>query len=185
MRTAKVMEPGGAVRRPRSVGGFVALVLALAACGSGTGGAARHAGIPGVQNGMDVRRPAAPGGQTPARGARAVPGARSEDGPGAAGPPAAIVPDVRGMVFPDAVHRLWRSGIDYALVFAREGPGRVWSVVQEDPAPGTNTPGSGAVNLVLAMPHMHGAGPNGTVRCKPETDELDDPYCLGKLFKYS
>ena len=52
-------------------------------------------------------------------------------------------------------------------------------------AVGSDTPGSGRVNLVLSLHHQLGAGVIGIVRCKPEAEQLVDPYCLGKLLKYS
>jgi hypothetical protein len=172
----------GVTRLARATVVAIVAVL-LASCGPSAGGGPAAGHTAAMRNGMDVRRPVMPdvgmgGGHT------RVPPGRDETGPGPSGPPAAIVPDVRGLVFERAVHRLWRSGIDFGLVFARQSPGRLWSVVQEDPPPGADTPRFGKINLVVAIPHMHGATVNGTVRCKPEADELDDPYCLGKLFKY-
>jgi predicted small secreted protein len=183
------MFTNGAVRRPGRVALFVVFALALAACNSGAGTGADPGHTLPMQNGMDVRRTGMPNGMEVRRSAdpsapSADAGGDTSEGPGPTGPPAAIVPDVRGMVFEDAVHRLWRFGIGFDLVFARQHAGRLWSVIQEDPPPRTDTPRAGKINLVIAMPHMHGAGVNGTVRCKPEADELDDPYCLGKLFKY-
>jgi beta-lactam-binding protein with PASTA domain len=105
-------------------------------------------------------------------------------GEGASGPPAAIVPDVQGLVFSAAVRHLWRSGINVDLVLARESARPLWSVVEQDPAPGSDTPASGSVNLVLSLHRLGGAGVIGTVICRPEMDELRDPYCVGKLVKY-
>jgi hypothetical protein len=181
----------GLLGRLGRAAGLVLTVAALVSCGS-TSGDGPQAGRTGDgRQGMGIRRPVmadvglggsgvADDGQQ--RGVAPRNGEEREPGP--TGPPAAIVPEVEGMRFARAVHGLWRSGIDYGLVFARESPGGLWSVIQEDPPPGADTPRSGEVNLVIALPHMHGAGVNGTVRCKPEADELEDPYCLGKLFKY-
>jgi len=129
--------------------------------------------------GMDVHRQVSVS-PTPA----AASGRDEELGSGASGPPAAVVPDVRGLVFSAAVHRLWSAGIDVDLVLARESGRPLWSVVEQDPPPGGDTPASGRVNLVLSLHHRGGAGVIGTVICKPEMDELRDPYCVGKLVKY-
>ncbi|MFL5797818.1 MAG: hypothetical protein ACJ77A_07790 [Actinomycetota bacterium] len=184
------MTSGGGTRHPGRIAAFLVLVLALAGCNAAAGTGADPGPTLPMQNGMDVRRSGMPNGMDVRRSAEPQ-GTRSGDPPGDAseepgptGPPAAIVPDVRGMVFAAAVHRLWRFGIGFDLVFARKSSGTLWSVIQEDPSPGADTPRSGTINLVIAIPHMRRAGVNGTVRCKPEADELDDPYCLGKLFKY-
>jgi hypothetical protein len=161
-------------------GAFVVFALVLAACssGSGTGGTGRS----GPAIGMDVRRsvvsanPAAVTSDSTSTNAE-------QSGP--SGPAAAVVPDVRGMVFSAAVHRLWRAGIAFRLVYGRESNRPLWSVIEENPSPGSDTPGSGRVNLVLSLHHQLGAGVIGIVRCKPEAEQLADPYCLGKLLKYS
>jgi hypothetical protein len=106
------------------------------------------------------------------------------DEPGPNGPPAAIVPDVRGMVFADAVHRLWQTGIGFGLVYARPSDRTRWSVLEQNPPPGSDTPNSGEIDLVLSMRGQESAGTMGTVRCKPTVANLSDPYCLGKLLKY-
>lgn len=163
---------------PRLSTALLTLALLVAACTSAgaMGGTAR-----GPQNGpMDVHRPIASDAALPSPAAR---GDASEEG-GASGPPAAVVPDVRGLVFAEAVHRLWRSGIDVNLVLARESREPLYTVIEEDPPPGNDTPGAGTVNLVLSLHRMGGAGVLQTIACKPEMDELDDPYCLGKLLKY-
>jgi hypothetical protein len=81
------------------------------------------------------------------------------------------------------VRRLWRSGIDVNLVLARESHEPLYTVIEEDPTPGNDTPATGTVNLVLSLHREGGAGVLQTIACKPEMDELD-PYCLGKLLKY-
>jgi hypothetical protein len=101
---------------------------------------------------------------------------------GPSGPPAAIVPDVRGMVFSDAVRFLWRAGIDFDAVYARTSDDPRWSVVQQIPSAGSDTPNSGAVSLVLSMTGAS-AGAD-MVRCRPVPQHLSNPYCVGKLLKY-
>jgi PASTA domain len=158
----------------------VLVAVVLAAC---TAEAA-----PRPDGGTDAERPA------PATGmdGRPVAMIRNEPPPpagwtstgeaGPSGPPAAIVPDVRGMVFADAVRQLWRAGIDFDAVHARQSDGPQWSVLDQNPAPGSDTPDSAAVNLVLSMSRPTGTGV--MVRCRPSRDHLADPYCLGKLLKY-
>jgi hypothetical protein len=134
---------------------------------------------------MDVHRTVSPA--PPAPGASNAPAeasdAESEESH-ASGPPAAVVPDVRGLVFGSAVRQLWRVGIDVDLVLARDSAQPLWNVIEQDPAPGSDTPASGRVNLVLSLHHVGGAGVIRTVACRPELDELRDPYCGGKLLKY-
>jgi hypothetical protein len=138
---------------------------------------------PGPQNAaMDLHRPMATGSD--ATPGSPVTGEESSEESGVSGPPAAVVPDVRGLVFAAAVRTLWRSGIDVNLVHARQSHAPLWSVIEEDPPAGSDTPGNGTVNLVLSLHRMGGAGVLQTIACKPEMDELDDPYCLGKLLKY-
>lgn len=105
-------------------------------------------------------------------------------GPGPSGPPAAIVPDVTGEVFADAVHRLWQAGISFRLVSARASDRTLWSVIEQDPPPGTDTPNSGVIDLVLAMRVQGNTGTGVAVKCRPSAANLSDPYCLGKLLKY-
>lgn len=164
-----------AVRRAALILGIV-VGLTLGACSPDSSSPARGPAI-----GMDVRRPVRAQAPLPATDASED----EEGGGGPSGPPAAVVPDVRGLVFSRAVHLLWRAGIDFDLVMARESGAPLWAVIQETPAPGTDTPPSGKVTLVLSLHHHGGAGVIGTVRCKPESGELHDPYCLGKLLKYS
>ena len=156
---------------------FVVFALVLAGCSSSTGSSSGSGGR-GPAIGMDVRRST----QTAATASESE-AHTGEAGP--LGPAAVVVPDVTGLRFAPAVHQLWRHGIDFHLVFARDADAPLWSVIEEDPRAGGQTPASGKVNLVLSLHHMHGAGVIGTVRCKPEADELADPYCLGKLLKYS
>jgi hypothetical protein len=105
-------------------------------------------------------------------------------GPGPSGPPAAIVPDVTGEVFGDAVRHLWRAGIDFRLVHARASAGTLWSVIEQTPLPGSDTPDSGRIDLVLAMRVQDNTGTGVAVLCRPTAANLSDPYCLGKLLKY-
>jgi hypothetical protein len=156
-------------------------VLTLCACAP-TRGDGEQTQSPRVI-GMDVHRsvsaPPAPGGSDASNESE---GEESESH--ASGPPAAVVPDVRGLIFASAVRQLWRDGIDVDLVFARDSTEPLWTVIEQHPGPGLDTPASGRVNLVLSLHHVGGAGVIETVACRPELDELRDPYCGGKLLKY-
>jgi hypothetical protein len=164
---------GPKMRKVPALLAFAAIFLA--ACQSSAGGARSQAPPPG----MDVHL-GSPGAQ-PTEGDSGEGQGGGEIGP--TGVAAARVPDVRGEVFEDAVRDLWKRGIDYDLVYARDSSRPLYSVIAVEPNPSAPTPSSGAVNLVLSL-HDHTGGLMGTVRCKPEEDELDDPYCLGKLLKY-
>src|SRR2546423_4146437 len=122
-------------------GVFVVFALVLAACssGSGTGGTGRS----GPAIGMDVRRsvvsanPAAVTSDSTST---------NEEQSGPSGPAAAVVPDVRGMVFSAAVHRLWRAGGAVRLLYGRGAHPPPGSGVEEDPRPRRHTPGRGPGN---------------------------------------
>ena len=58
--------------------------------------------------------------------------------------------------FEAAVHRLWRAGIRFRLVYGQASDAPLWSVIQENPTPGSDTPESAAVNLVISMHHELG-----------------------------
>ena len=166
---------------------FALVAMLLAACTTAES-ASRPSG-----NRMDIRRSSPPTGMDgrPATGTEAAssqpPAGWAGSGrerPGPSGPPAAIVPDVREMFFADAVHRLWRVGISFDLVHARTSDRPRWSVIEQTPPPGSDTPDSGEINLVLSMPHAVGEGAYRTVRCRPSPGQLSSPYCVGKLLQY-
>jgi hypothetical protein len=105
-------------------------------------------------------------------------------GPGPSGPPAAIVPDVRGLVFERAVQRLWDAGIDFGLVVARASDSTLWSVLEQHPLHGSDTPDSGRIDLVLSMRVAEGAERQPLRQCDPTAANLADPYCRGKRLQY-
>ena len=95
------------------------------------------------------------------------------------------VPPVVGLEFEDAVNTLRASGLDFGSVYAQPAHGDPWSVIKQNPKPGTLMASGGRVNLILVLqgrPAERGGW--SAVWCIPEADELDNPYCLGKLFKY-
>jgi hypothetical protein len=157
------------------------VVFTLCSCASSRGDGGQTQSPPVI--GMDVHRTAS---LAPPPGVSEAPpgGSEAESESLASGPPAAVVPDVRGLIFASAVRHLWRDGIDVDLVFARDSTEPLWNVIEQNPAPGSDTPASGRVNLVLSLHHVGGAGVIQTVACRPELDELRDPYCGGKLLKY-
>lgn len=58
-----------------------------------------------------------------------------------------------------------------------------WSVISQSPRGGSLLEQGEGVSLTLSM----GPHPPETVdqlACRPEEDELDEPYCIGKLIKY-
>ena len=95
------------------------------------------------------------------------------------------VPKVLGMEFEEAVMKLRADGLEMGLVYARWDDRPLYSVIQQEPRPGSLLPKATPVTLILSLHQEPPPGsPTGLVRCKPEPDELDDPYCLGKLLKY-
>ncbi len=167
---------------------LVVFTLFVTACSSAE--LERQSGAP--ENGLETRRSVAPisgmDGRPPVEAA-ASPGpppgwVGGSKGPGPSGPPAAIVPDVTGEVFGDAVRHLWRAGIGFRLVYARASDRTLWSVLEQNPLPGSDTPDSGKIDLVLSMPVQGNTGTGVAVLCRPTAANLSDPYCLGKLLKY-
>jgi hypothetical protein len=147
--------------------------------GSSDGGMGIHRSMAPV-TGMDGRPP-----QEVAATPEQPPGwVGGSGGPGPSGPPAAIVPDITGELFGDAVRHLWRAGIGFRLVHARASDRTLWSVIEQNPPPGSDTPDSGKIDLVLSMRSQENTGTGVAVLCKPTAANLSDPYCLGKLLKY-
>jgi hypothetical protein len=166
---------------------LIVFTLSVTACSSAE--LEHRAGAP--DTGMKIPSSAAP--VSGMDGRPVEPAASSEPPPGwmdgngglgPSGPPAAIVPDVRGEVFGDAVRHLWGAGIGFRLVYARGSDRPLWSVIEQSPRPGSDTPNSGAIDLVLAMRAQGNTGTGVAVLCRPSAANLSDPYCLGKLLKY-
>jgi len=93
------------------------------------------------------------------------------------------VPDVKGEPFEDAAHAVLEAGLEFGNVVAVADRHPRWSVIAQSPAGGSLLQWGESVSLTLSM------GPNppeavDRLACLPEEDELDDPYCIGKLIKY-
>jgi hypothetical protein len=93
------------------------------------------------------------------------------------------VPDVEGEDWEDAAHTVLDAGFEFGNVVAVADRHPRWSVISQSPVGGSRLePGEG-VSLTLSMgPHA----PESVDRlaCLPEEEELDEPYCIGKLIKY-
>ena len=93
------------------------------------------------------------------------------------------VPDVKGEDWEDAAHTVLDAGFEFGNVVAVADRHPRWSVISQSPSGGSLLePGEG-VSLTLSM----GPHPPETIdrlACLPEDDELDEPYCIGKLIKY-
>jgi hypothetical protein len=93
------------------------------------------------------------------------------------------VPDVTGKAFEDAAHAVLRAGLDFGNVVAVVDGHPRWSVIAQSPSPGSLLQRGEGVSLTLSMgPHPPEAVDR--LACRPEEDELDEPYCIGKLIKY-
>jgi len=115
-----------------------------------------------------------------------------EPGESFAAPPAPTipvgtrVPDIRRMEFEEAVMTLRALGMDFGLVTARASAEKQWLVLEQWPAPGSRPPAEGRVSMTVSMGGDSGGGIAGVggVTCRPEEDDIDEPYCLGKAFRY-
>jgi hypothetical protein len=100
-------------------------------------------------------------------------------------PPGARVPNVRGMDFEDAVKTLRVIGMDFGFVVARTSGQAQWTVLEQAPTAGDRPPLNGRVSMVVSMgPSAAGVAGVGGVACKPEEDDIDEPYCQGKILRY-
>jgi hypothetical protein len=96
-----------------------------------------------------------------------------------------LVPDVVGLMFEPAVHRLRRDGFTLGRVFAHVSVRPISSVISQTPVAGSRQEPRIRVDLVLSLGRVSGLGGNTIIQCRPEEDELDDPYCLGRLVRYA
>jgi hypothetical protein len=100
-------------------------------------------------------------------------------------PPGARVPRIRGMDYEDAVMALRVLGMDYGFVVARTSPEDPWTVLEQAPGAGDRPASDGRVSMVVSMgPSAEGVAGAGEVACKPEEDDIDEPYCQGKILRY-
>jgi hypothetical protein len=113
------------------------------------------------------------------------PGEEFASPPAATIPADARVPDVRGMTFEDAVIALRTLGMNFGFVSARTSDATQWSVLEQSPDAGAIPPAGGRVSMTVSMgPGGAGLAGVGGVACRPEEDDIDEPYCEGKLFRY-
>jgi PASTA domain len=113
------------------------------------------------------------------------PGEEFASPPAARIPPGTRIPDVRGMDFEDAVITLRELGMDFGLVTARNDDEGPWTVLEQTPLPGSPPAADKRVSMIVSIgPGRAGISGVGGVACKPEEDDIDEPYCFGKLLKY-
>jgi PASTA domain len=113
------------------------------------------------------------------------PGEEFASPPAATIPPGTRIPDIRGMDFEDAVIMLRELGMDFGLVTARNDDEGQWTVIEQTPLPGSAPAADKRVSMVVSIgPEAGGISGVGGVACKPEEDDIDEPYCFGKLLKY-
>jgi hypothetical protein len=99
--------------------------------------------------------------------------------------PGTTVPDIRGMDFEDGVMALRVIGMDFGFVVARTSHAPQWTILGQSPAPRAAPPASKRVSMVVSMGRdVAGVAGIGGVACKPEEDDIDEPYCQGKILRY-
>jgi PASTA domain len=150
----------------------------IGACSSQTSSPSSDADTPGARQGMNVHPSMSASGGPEAGESFASP-------PASAIPAGTRVPDVRRMEFEDAVIALRKLGMDFGFVSARKSAARRWVVIEQWPKPGAHPPSGRMISMIVSMgPDVGGLAGVGAVACKPEEDDIDEPYCLGKLFRY-
>jgi hypothetical protein len=164
----------------RVVAVVVALGLLQVSCSSGPSSVASHesaVNTPGTQ--MDVHASVSASVSGP------------EPGETFASPPARVinpgtrVPDIRGMDFEDAVIALRKLGMDFGFVSARTSATKQWVVLEQWPERGARPPVGGRISMTVSMgPGGDGLAGVGGVACRPKEDDIDQPYCAGKLLRY-
>ena len=93
------------------------------------------------------------------------------------------VPDVKGEDWEDAAHAVLDAGLEFGNVVAVADSHPRWSVISQSPRAGSLLGHGEGVSLTLSM-GPHPPETVGQLACRPEEDELDEPYCIGKLIKY-
>jgi hypothetical protein len=113
------------------------------------------------------------------------PGEEFASPPAATIPPGTRVPRIQGMDFEDAVITLRVLGMDFGFVVARASHEEPWTVLEQSPDPGGRPPHGGRVSMVVSIgPTVAGVAAAGGVACEPEEDDIDEPYCDGKILRY-
>jgi len=93
------------------------------------------------------------------------------------------VPDVEGEDWEDAAHAVLDAGLEFGNVVAVVDRHPRWSVISQSPRGGSLLGEGEGVSLTLSMgPHPPEAVDR--LACRPEEDDIDEPYCIGKLIKY-
>jgi len=93
------------------------------------------------------------------------------------------VPDVEGEDWEEAAHAVLDAGLEFGNVVAVVDRHPRWSVISQSPRGGSLLGEGEGVSLTLSMgPHPPEAVDR--LACRPEEDEIDEPYCIGKLIKY-
>jgi len=166
----------GSYRRLQSVAVVGSLIVA---CSSETSSPSTRQSPIDTGNRMDIHASRSPSESGP------EPGESFASPPASAIPAGTRVPDIRGMEFEDAVIALRTVGMDFGLVTARTDKAKQWVVLEQSPEAGDQPPRGGIISMTVSM-GQGGAGIAGVggVACRPERDDIDEPYCLGKAFRY-
>ena len=157
----------------------VALGISTVACSSEISTSPARQSPVDTGNRMDIHASRSPSESGP------EPGESFASPPASAIPAGARVPDIRGLEFEDAVMALRALGMDFGLVTARTDTAKLWVVLEQSPEAGDQPPRGGMISMTVSMgPGGAGIAGVGGVACRPERDDIDEPYCLGKAFRY-
>ncbi|TMK35408.1 MAG: PASTA domain-containing protein [Actinobacteria bacterium] len=163
--------------QPLQVVAVVVVGSLIVACSSASSSSRQSSVDTG--NRMDIHASRSPSERGP------EPGESFASPPASAIPAGTRVPDIRGMEFEDAVTALRTLGMDFGLVTARTDTAKLWVVLEQSPGPGDQPSLGGRVSMTVSMgPGGDGIAGVGGVACRPERDDIDEPYCLGKAFRY-
>jgi hypothetical protein len=167
---------------------FVASIVGLTACASGGSSAITSSPRSNDMGGMDVHPSMAGPSATDTESqteSGPEPGEAFASPPAATVPPGTRIPDIRGMDFEDAVIALRKLGMDFGFVTARNDAEDPWTVLDQTPLPGGAPAADKRVSMIVSIgPQAIGISGVGGVACKPEENDIDEPYCFGKLLKY-
>ncbi len=100
-------------------------------------------------------------------------------------PPGTRVPAIGHMDFEDAVVELRTLGMDFGFVTATTSALEPWTVLKQWPRAGAEPPKNGRISMIVSIgPDGRGVAGIGGVACRPEEDDIDEPYCAGKILRY-
>jgi len=168
------------------IGAIPAVLFLLAACSSGPSAGSLTSG-PFDANRMDVHASSAMGAENhpSSKATGPEPGETFASPPARTIPQGTRVPDVRGMDFEDGVKTLRAIGMDFGFVVARTNDSDPWTILEQSPAPGAPPLTTKRVSMVVSMGgEAAGVAGIGGVACKPAEDDIDEPYCQGKILRY-